>query len=553
MPGAADGTSEPGGEEIHVRQRIAFQFLRRTALSISGACASGIRGHCGPPGGRHTVRGGGQPVCPCQNTSKPGILTAAYDNQRDGYNPNESTLTASAISTKSLVVANTFPVDTNDLPQYLNGLNVNAGASNPVVAEPLYISDITAPGNSNCDPCDMVIAATLNGTVFAWIADGPNVGTLLWSRQGSGQTQGQNSLPVDDCGNGMAQGTIGPVDWGQSNSLPFAGVVSTPVIDLSPSGSTTPSAVPVMFVTSWCQDNSIPTPVRQWWLHELNLTTGADYVTPYNIIGKTSSGVLQIYANGWLNADDIDSNGHIPFKAKYQMQRPALLEVKNPNGGSPNHLIYMGFGTGTYEKSAGQKGYHGWVLAFTTDQNGNISPVSTTKGPNAFATTPLGCGPIPSSGGANCDGFYNPSSYGSPACNCLRPTGYQTTVNYGGHGAGIWSSRALAATAWNALGDNAAHIFADTGNGGFQNQVAASGQEPNFGDSLVDFIWAGGTPTSMQPAQSITAYGGPLVCSGTGNYCDMTSFEFPNATSAAARAGPVVPPLTRRATRRCSR
>jgi hypothetical protein len=421
-------------------------------------------------------------------------------------------------------VANTFSVETNDLPQYLNNKQ-DVGASNPVVAEPLHVSDITVPGNSNCNPCDMVIAVTLNGTVFAWIANGPNVGTQLWSRQGSGQTQGQNSLPVDDCGNGMAGRTIRPVDWGMSNSLPFAGIVGTPVIDLSPSGSTTPSATPVMFVTSWCQDNSAPTPVRQWWLHELNLTTGADYVTPYNIVGETSPSNPLIYANGWLNADDIDSNGHIPFIAKYQMQRPALLEVKDPNvGSSPNHLIYIGLGTGTYEKSAGNKGYHGWVLAFTTDQNGNISPVSTSNGPNAFVTTPLGCGTIQT--GQNCDGYYNPSSYGKPACNCLTPTGYQTTVNFGGHGAGIWSARALAATTWNALGDGSAHIFANTGNGGFQNQVAATGQEPNLGDSLVDFEWPGGTPASMQPAQAIAPYGGPLVC-GSGDYCDMTSSEFP--------------------------
>lgn len=62
-------------------------------------------------------------------------------------------------------------------------------------AQPLYVAGIHT-SLTNCSPsCDMIIAATLNDTVFAWNASS---GAQVWSRQGTGGTS--NALWYDDCG-----------------------------------------------------------------------------------------------------------------------------------------------------------------------------------------------------------------------------------------------------------------------------------------------------------------------------------------------------------------
>jgi len=83
-----------------------------------------------------------------------------------------------------------------------------------------------------------------------------------------------------------------------TDTLPFVGILSTPVIDVS--GST-----PVMFLTDWCEGSA----GDHWNLHEINLQTGADATTPH-----------------WIGSDF----GSAGFQDSNQKQRAALLEVPNP-------------------------------------------------------------------------------------------------------------------------------------------------------------------------------------------------------------------------------
>jgi hypothetical protein len=369
-----------------------------------------------------------------------------------------------------------LPGGTNDLP--------TGTVSNPIMAQPLYVAGITAsnlPANIKCSPCDMVVTPTLNGTVFAYIADqtaGASApGSLLWSRQGTGGPSGTNALWADDC-----QGAApGPVP-GQT-TLPFEGTLSTPVIDAS--GST-----PLVFVTSLCQ-SSITKPT--WFLHEINLTNGQD-IAKTNI-GSDIRGFNCLSCSGFT-----DGNQH---------QRSAVLLAKN--GG--NALVYILFGTGTYENSISYP-YSGFVVAYMESQT------SITK---AFAYTDEPP-PCPSGGGIN-NGQCTPGNSGTPPCDCYvqnQPALTQNAPNWGGHGDGCWQSdngaaatTASGVTGSDSVSDNAVHLFFACGNGGFQ---AFNGTTPsasnNNGETMMDFRLEA-SQYDMTPFQTFTPYGPPNYINDT--------------------------------------
>jgi hypothetical protein len=201
----------------------------------------------------------------------PSVLTSQYDNARDGYNGNETVLTSGALSggTEALCQPTWSPLAIDPGP---------GNQTNGIWAQPLYVPGISVASpatTANCNasgggPCNMLVSVTLGGSVFAWNAD---TGATLWSDcQGSGCT---NNAPwVNDCG---ATGSIS-TQWGLGG-LPFAGIVSTPVIDLS-------NATPVMFTTSLCQTSAGGMSGTQWWMHEIDLTTGWTYAP--GVPGRTA-------------------------------------------------------------------------------------------------------------------------------------------------------------------------------------------------------------------------------------------------------------------------
>jgi len=408
------------------------------------------------------------PVCPpSTSTGNPNVFTGQYDNARDAYNGTETCLNSAAISGGSVTVAEASfsPLLVDTPPASLNG--GSPVTTNPIYAQPLYVPGITVhnPAQGTCSPCDMVVIATAYGSIFAYNADN---GYLLWSRTGTSGAQGTNWLWADDCGasgnvvGSLTSNYIGP-------GLPFAGIVSTPVIDNGPPSPYTYT----MFLTSVCQTGGL-TPQQQWWLHEIDLAglaSGAD------LAGQDIS-TVQINPTG-MNVTN-------------QLQRPALLEIKVSEA-TPNPLIYVAFGVAGPE-NVSAKPYHGWLLGYTI----NSSAAFVTTPSLAFVATPSGCG----SGGGTTQ--CPTGNSGTPPCDCLVPSGDQSAPNWGGMGGGIWMSGRGPASRTDSTG--LAHTYVATGNGGFQNSSTT-----NWGDGILDFhLSSAGMPTS--PSDYFTPFGGPPDC-----------------------------------------
>jgi len=414
------------------------------------------------------------PVCPpAAGAGVISVLTGQYDNYRDAHNGNETCLYSTSIQSGAVTLAEaSFSPLLVDTPPASTGLEAN----NPIYAQPLYVSSITVlnPVKGTCKPCNMVVLATAFGSIFAYNADN---GNLLWSRTGTGGRPGTNWLWADDCGatGGVVGGIPGVAAPYTNPGLPFAGIVSTPVIDAAPPA---PYAY-TMFVTSLCKTASPA--VEQWWLHEIDLAglaSGAD------VAGQDIS-TVQIQP----------SVGGVPMNVPNQLQRPALLEVKVP-GATLNPLIYVAFGVaGGVEDDESTNPYHGWLLGYTLASSGSLAPAPALN----FVATPTGC----SSGGGTTQCLTG--NGGAPACDCLQPSGFQNAPNWGGLGGGIWMSGKGPASRTDSTG--LAHTFVGTGNGGFQNSGAS-----NWGDSILDFhlSQAGGMPLS--PSDYFTPYGGPGDC-----------------------------------------
>jgi hypothetical protein len=336
------------------------------------------------------------------------------------------------------------------------------GSTNPIYAQPLYVAGISlnpsAPATSqqycnnltiNGQPaCNMLVAVTLYGSVWAYNAD---TGQLIFSR----------TAMWNDCG---PNSTVPVAGQGGLASLPFAGIVSTPVIDVTLS----PAA---MFLTSLCMDSQ---GAVHWFLHEIDLTNQLQDVTgsgsPLEIAGSANGGALTF------------SPGEV-------LQRPALLEVQNPSA-TPANVIYIAFGSAVPEVPSPTTGqtypYHGWIFAYSTSGVNNALVQDF-----AFSTSP-------SSGATS----------GTPPCNTYGPlcgasgcqTGqYQNEPNWCGHGGGIWmSGRGPAASTANGV----SNAFFGVGNGGFQPSSV------NWGSSILNFA-SSAAGISAAPASSFTPQGGP--------------------------------------------
>jgi hypothetical protein len=427
----------------------------------------------------------------------PAVLTSQYDNARDGYNGNETVLTAGALANRTVALCQ---------PAW-SPLAIDAGPGNQtngIWAQPLYVPGISVASPANtatCNgggggTCNMLVSVTLGGSVFAWNAD---TGATLWSDcQIAGCT---NNAPwVNDCG---ATGSVS-TQWGLGG-LPFAGIVSTPVIDTS-------NATPVMFTTSLCQTSGGGTSGTQWWLHEIDLTTGLDVCAG----GTWSSGGC---SGTELHTQILYSPGGAayPFQAWQQLQRAALLEVPNPGSGGLSNLIYIAFASGQGETDSP---YHGWIFGF------NGTPDALTP---VFALNTSGAGnnanlPACYQGCALCLAYYpgNPGRCNSsasctpgsspPCCcatSCVAP-GYGTSPNWCGQGGGSWmAGEGPAANTLNGV----SHSYFGTGNGPFQQfqaDRAFVGKMYNFGQSILDFTFSGNSFDSS-PSQYFTPYGGRPV------------------------------------------
>jgi hypothetical protein len=447
----------------------------------------------------------------CTTTgNNPCWSTASFDNHRDAFNPNEATLLSSTVCSYGASGCTTpvyqhaiLAVDgsaTGDLP--------SGQRSNPVYASPLYVPNIKingAPSGSNCyngGTCNLVVATTLNGTVFAWDAD---TYTQIWNRQGNpsaAQGSAGNALWWDDCSDAGAYPSAGPA-IASGGGVPFFGSVSTGVIDFS----NTTSSPAVLYMTNACTDNATPTAHYGWFLHGIDLLTGHDISGSPIAINPAWSGGSAVPLNSPCTggADGCASctgdtgcptGGYwITIDDQRQNQKPALLMLTDTNVDSAP-MIYVALGAFNEIDEGSSNNAHGWVVRFKTTSGTLQTPTFVLNSSNAGHTS--------NSNSPKCVQSDEPTWYAppssSPVLNYPVSKYFPYAPNQCGHGSTPWqSTRGI--TASNVLGEvnsNVFDIYVGMGNGPAQTGGSAGSQ--NLGDSLLHI------QSSQDSATAYTAF-----------------------------------------------
>jgi len=297
------------------------------------------------------------------------VLTYHNDNSRSGLNSNETILTTANVNPTQFGKVGTMTV---------TGL---------VDAEPLYVGGLTVNGAVH----NVVFVATEHDMVYAFDAD---TFAQLWSANMLASYSGET--PSDDRGCSQVQ--------------PEIGITSTPVID--------PSAGPngTIFVVAMSKDSSGNYHQR---LHALDLTTGADRMTPVEIQAS--------YPN---------SGGQTTFAPGQYEERAALLAL--------NGAIYT-----SWTSHCDFDPYTGWVISYSESNLQQLSVLNLTPNGARGAIWMAGDGPAADSSGniylitgngtfdttLNGSGFPNQGDYGnafvkiSTAQNSLSVADYFTMSN----------------------------------------------------------------------------------------------------------------------------
>jgi hypothetical protein len=241
------------------------------------------------------------------------IWTGQYDQGRDSANLAETILTTSNVNTTQF------------------GLLFTRAVDDYVYAQPLYIPQVTIGGSVH----NVVYAATLNNSVYAFDADTPSQSAPLW------------------------QVNLGPPATAVVHSaMPHCGILSTPVIDTS-SGT---MYVVALTLQSGTESHS---------LHALDITTGAEKF----------GGPATIAAHVKGTGSD-SRNGVITFSSNLELQRPALLLL--------NGNVYMGFAR---QKNEDDVAYHGWELGYNAATLKQTFVLNTTPNGNEGGIWMSGRGP----------------------------------------------------------------------------------------------------------------------------------------------------------------
>jgi hypothetical protein len=219
------------------------------------------------------------------------MFTYKYDNARTGQNLNEGVLIPANVNMTQFGKKFSFNVD-----GYIYG-------------QPLYVQGVTISGQGTHN---VVYVATEHDSVYAFDADG-NSTSPLWYVNFTNSTAGITTVPTGDVG---------------STIFPEIGITSTPVIDLNTG---------TIYVEVFTKENG----AYFQRLHALDITSGTEkFGGPVTISGS-------VPGTGAGN----DGAGNVPFQAKLELQRSALLLV--------NGTIHIAFA------SHGDNGpYHGWVFAY---------------------------------------------------------------------------------------------------------------------------------------------------------------------------------------------
>jgi hypothetical protein len=175
-------------------------------------------------------------------TDLPGVYTSRNDLARDGVNSSEYALTAANVNTATFGKLFSFPVD---------------GA---VYAQPLWVANLSIGGARH----NVVFAATEHGSVYAFDAERA---TPLWHTSFINPATGLTSRATQPS---------------FEDIVPEVSITSTPVID--PVSAT-------LYVVAETVQSGAP---AYYWLHALDITSGADKVAPVRIQASLGSGAAPL-------------------------------------------------------------------------------------------------------------------------------------------------------------------------------------------------------------------------------------------------------------------
>ena len=215
------------------------------------------------------------------------VTTYHYDNARTGATLNETILNASNVNVNTFGKLFSLPVDAE------------------IYAQPLYVPNVIIPQQGTHN---LLFVATQNNSVYAFDADSASQTGPLW------HVNLGAPMPVATC-------------CMQRDILIEIGILSTPVIDLT-SGT--------LYVVAELYENQ----VASFQLHALDITTGADKLTPAVIQGSVPG----------MSSDS--NKGILAFSAFNHWQRAGLLLL--------NGNIYIAFGS--HQDSSP---YHGWLFGYS--------------------------------------------------------------------------------------------------------------------------------------------------------------------------------------------
>ena len=230
----------------------------------------------------------GAPIAQAQTD----VLMSRTDLARTGQSLNEPTLTAQSVASATFGKIYSFPVD------------------GQAYAQPLVKANLTIPGKGTFNT---VFVATEQSSIYAVDADS---GTPIWHRNFTNPATGLTARTANS---------------NLEDITPVVSITSTPVID---------SINGTLYVVAETVQSGSP---AYYWLHALDVTTGADKVTPVRIQASVGSGATP------LN-----------ITAATSQQRPGLIYL--------NGVVYVAFGSNgdNFPWVGWLVGYDGTTLAQVT-------------------------------------------------------------------------------------------------------------------------------------------------------------------------------------------
>jgi hypothetical protein len=245
------------------------------------------------------------------------VVTYHSDGARTGQSTDQTILVPSNVNPTKFGKLFSYPVD---------GI---------VVAQPLYVPNVTLPGIGTRN---VVYIVTQHDSVYAFDADKFGTGAPLWRVNFLNAAAGISTVPIAEQ---LCSGT----GWSE------VGIMGTPAIDLT-TGTIYLSAKTRLAPGS--PSNSGTVPVYQHTLHALDITTGADRITPVVVDASV--------VNGVGNTVYFHTN-NLP-----QCQRPGLL--------LSNGTLFIAYGSNGCDLHS-----YGWVMAYSASTLRQLAVFNTAPTP----------------------------------------------------------------------------------------------------------------------------------------------------------------------------